>query len=309
MKKKAAHWSDFLAPKYWAIWLLILLMRLLALLPFKAGLVVGNSLGSLFYRIAVTRRKITEVNIKLCFPELSEEEREEFVKNVLKANAIGFIETCWSYWGDAGSIRKMTTIKNPELLDEALAEGKGLVLLGAHYSALDLGGLLFSFNNKPLSTIYRRHKNPLMDYIMVKGRSIYGTSIDRSQFRETVRALRNNRVVWYAPDQDFGTKGSAFVPFFGQTAATTMATTKMVGFNDSPILMFSFRRNADNSGYTTEVSRVEGFPSGDKERDAAIVNETIEREVRKAPEQYMWVHRRFKTQPGSRNKLYKEAGC
>ena len=124
-----------------------------------------------------------------------------------------------------------------------------------------------------------------------------------------VRDLRKNRCIWYAPDQDFGRKGSVFVPFFGHPASTIVATSKMVKLNNSPILMLAHYRKPDNSGYIMEMTAMPEFPSGDETRDAEMVNLALEKAIRKAPEQYMWVHKRFKTQPDGKQKLYKAAGC
>lgn len=298
------NWSDFLAPGYWPTWGGILMLRLLALLPFKAGLVVGNWLGLLAYRVATSRRRVAEVNVSLCFPELSESQQQQLVKDIFKANMTGIVETAWAYWGNPGSIKRRTTFKGFELLDAALQQQRGVILLGAHFSTLDLGGLLLSFYGEAFDCIYRPHNNPLMDYWICKKRSRFTKVVDRKKFRVILRDLRKNRCIWYAPDQDFGSKGAVFVPFFGQTAATIVATSKMVRLNNSPILMLSHHRNADNSGYTIELTSMPGFPSGDEVKDAAQVNQVIETAVRKAPEQYMWVHRRFKTQPDGKRKLY-----
>lgn len=303
------HWNQFLAPKYWGTWIIILLLRLIALLPFKAGLAFGNSLGSLLYRLIVKRRRVAEVNIGLCFPELDAAAQQQLVKDVFKANAIGLVETAWAYWGDIETIKSRTTFKGFELLDQALQHERGVILLGGHFSTLDLGGLLLSFYGKLFDCVYRPHNNPLMDYWICKKRSRFTKVVDRKKFRQLLRDLRKNHCVWYAPDQDFGSKGAVFVPFFGQPAATIVATTKMVRLNNSPILMLAHYRNADNSGYTIEVTAMPEFPSGDETRDAELVNQAIEQAVRKAPEQYMWVHKRFKTQPDGNQKLYKAAGC
>lgn len=307
--KQPPHWNQFLGLRHWPTWLLILLLRVLALLPFKAGLALGRGLGSLLYRLAVKRRRITEVNIRLCFPELNSDEQQQLVKEVFKANAIGFVETAWSYWGNSQSFEARTTFKGFELLEQALEQERGVILLGGHFSTLDLGGLLFSFYGKPFDCVYRPHNNALMDYWICKKRSRFTKVVDRKKIRELLRDLRKNRCVWYAPDQDFGSKGAVFVPFFGQAAATIVATSKMVRLNDSPILMLAHYRNADNSGYTMELSAMPGFPSGDETEDAALVNQALETAIRKAPEQYMWVHKRFKTQPDGNQKLYKAAGC
>jgi KDO2-lipid IV(A) lauroyltransferase len=303
-----SQWYHFLAPSYWPSWILLLLLRLLALLPFKAGLAVGRGLGSLLYRFAGNRRRITEVNISLCFPELNPEQQQQLVKKVFEANATGFVETAWAYWADPQSIKQKTTFIGQELLEEALQQQRGVILLGGHFSTLDLGGLMLSFTGVENDCVYRQHNNPLMEHWITKKRARFCKPVERKKFRVLLRDLRQNGCVWYAPDQDFGSKGAVFVPFFGQTAATIVATTKMVRLNNSPILMLSHHRNADNSGYTMEFAEMPGFPSGDETRDAELVNLALEKAIRKAPEQYMWVHQRFKTQPDGRRKLYRAAG-
>ena len=303
------QWYHFLAPGYWPSWVLLLLLRLLALLPFKAGLAVGSGLGSLLYRLAGNRRRITGVNIALCFPELTPDQQQQLVKKVFKANATGFVETAWAYWGNPQTIEQKTTFIGRELLEKALLQQRGVILLGGHFSTLDLGGLMLSFTGITYDCVYRRHNNPLMEHWITQKRARFSKPVERKKFRVLLRDLRQNHCVWYAPDQDFGSKGAVFVPFFGQTAATIVATTKMVRLNNSPILMLSHHRNADNSGYTMEFAEMPEFPSGDETRDAELVNQALETAIRKAPEQYMWVHQRFKTQPDGRRKLYRAAGC
>lgn len=296
--------TSFYAPKYWLTWLGILLLRLLALLPFTLGLHVGRLIGMTLYRLLPKRRHVTDVNCRLCFPELTPQEREQFVKDVFKDNGIGIIETAWAYWGNKKRLQARTEYRGFELLDEALALGRGVILLGAHYSQIDLGGLLFSAYKTPVATTYREHNNPVMDAIITKGRSTFSIPVERKKIREIIRKLKQNLIVWYAPDQDLGRKNSVFVPFFGQTAATITATTNMVRFNNSPILSLHLRRKDDDSGYILEIVSVPGFPSGDEIEDARLMNLAVEAGVRKAPTQYMWVHKRFKTQPDGDQKLY-----
>ena len=309
MSKPDPHWRDFLAPRYWKTWLGLLMLRLLALLPFKAGLAVGSALGWLLYHLIAKRRWVTEVNLRLCFKELSAAQQQQMVKDIFKANATGIIETAWAYWGSQTMIAKRTESIGFERLEQALEQGRGVILLGAHFSNLDLGGLQLLINKVDFDAVYRPHNNALMDYWIRRKRARFSKPVDRAKFREMLRDLRNNRVIWYAPDQDFGEHGAVYVPFFGHPAATIVGTTKMVRLNQSPILFYRHQRKADNSGYSIEICEVPGFPSGDETRDAQIVNETIEAAIRLAPEQYMWVHKRFKTQPDGKQKLYKAARC
>ena len=309
MSKPQDHWRYYLAPRYWPAWLGMLGLRLLALLPFKAGLALGSGLGWLLYHLIAKRRRVTEVNVRLCFKELDAAQKQQLVMDIFKANATGVIETAWAYWGSQRMIAKRTESIGFALLDKALQQGKGVILLGAHFSNLDLGGLQLLINKVDFDAVYRPHNNPLLDYWIRRKRARFSKPVDRAKFREMLRDLRKNRSIWYAPDQDFGEHGAVFVPFFGHPAATIVGTTKMVRLNKSPILFYRHQRKADNSGYSIEISEVPGFPSGDETRDAEIVNQTIEQAIRLAPAQYMWVHKRFKTQPDGRQKLYKAARC
>lgn len=301
MAYPVARLTEFKAPRFWLTWLGLGLLRLIAFLPFKPGIFLGTLIGRALYYLIPKRRRITLINSQLCFPELNEQQREQFVKDVFRDNGIGIVETAWAFWSDKSSLVERTTYKNLELIDQALEQDKGLILLGGHYSTLDLGGALFALQGYPMVSMYKRHKNPLMEEVITRGRSDWSTPVERKKLREIVRKLRKNFIVWYGPDQDFGKKNAVFVPFFNQTAATITATSKMVALNNSPILALQQRRNADNSGYTITVVPVEGFPSGDETEDARLMNRAIETAVREAPSQYMWVHKRFKTQPDGSN--------
>lgn len=309
MGNKDAQWLDFLAPRYWIIWLGLGLLRLMAFLPFRLGLWFGKQLGNLLYYVIPKRRRVAEVNIRQCFPELNAIEQQQMVKEVFHNNGRGLVEMTWAYWGSEEFFRSITTLKGIEVLQAAREAGNGVILMGGHYSMIDLCGLLFSFYDTPVSTLYRRHNNPLMDWFFCKHRSRFSEPLDRDKTRQMLRHMRKNNCIWYAPDQDLGAKGSVFVPYFGQTACTITATSKMAKLNASPLVLLCCQRNKDNSGYTLEVKPVLNFPSGDETKDAAIINQAIESSVRKAPTQYMWVHKRFKTQPDGNQKLYQANNC
>lgn len=305
--KNTPSWSDFLAPKYWLIWVSIGLLRFFSALPFPWGLGLGKKIGRLLYRLMKTRRHITEVNIRLCFPELSPEQQNQRVIEVFENNGIGLIETGWAYWKDVDFFRQRTEFRNFELLDQQLAKGNGVILMGWHFSCLDLAGLLFSLHGTPCSTLYRKHDNPMLEWFFTRGRQRFSFPVERKKTRQMLRAMRNNHCIWYAPDQDLGRRNATFAPFFGQPAATTLATTKMHSLNGSPLIKLDCWRKPDNSGYILECSEVAGFPSGSEEVDAALINEAIEAGIRKAPSQYMWVHKRFKTAPVRGDNIYKRS--
>lgn len=304
--KTSAPHSRFLSPGYWHIWLGTGLLWLLNRLPLAVQIRLGRVLGRLLYLFNRKRRHVTEVNVRLCFPELTKQEQKQLVRRILENNGIGMFETAMAWWSPASLFADRTHLKGREHLDAALAKGKGVLLLGAHFSTLDLGGLLFA-QHYPVDAMYRRHNNDLMEQIITRGRSRYfGQSIERSDIRSVIRALRKNHIIWYAPDQDFGRKHSVFARFFGVQASTITATARLARLNGSPILMLAQHR-LSNGHYELELFPVlEGFPSGDDEADAQRINDELEKAIRKDPSQYMWVHRRFKTQPDGKARLYKQ---
>ena len=296
--------TQFLAPKYWPTWIGLGLLRLINLLPFNTQLKVGALLGKVIYRIAKSRRHVAEVNIKLCFPELNKKEQARLVKDVFINNGIGIIETAMAWWSDREPFRQRVTLEGREHLDAALQQGRGVILLGAHFSTLDLGGLLFSLYY-PLNTMYRPHNNPLMEHFIQQGRlRSIDKLIDRSDFRTLIRALKANEIVWYAPDQDFGPKHSVYAPFFGVEAATVTATSRIAKMNDSPVVMLTHHRRLDGNYKLVLHPAVEGFPCESDEASATRINTELEKGIRKDPTQYMWVHRRFKTHPNRKNWIY-----
>ncbi|GGB97421.1 lipid A biosynthesis lauroyltransferase [Marinobacterium zhoushanense] len=306
MSKDSAT-DRFLHPRYWPTWFMLASLRLASLLPYRLQLRIGALLGALLYRFNRHRRRVTETNIRLIFPDLDPVARQRMVRDVFRHNGIGLLETAMAWWMPVDRLPQKIIFKGREHLDQALQQGRGIVLLGAHFSTLDLGGLLFS-QYYEVDAMYRKHNNPLMDRYIRKGRSRYfGQAIERSDIRSVIRALRKNRIVWYAPDQDMGSRNSVYAEFFGVPAATITATSRMVKLNDSPILMLAQHRLPDDSGYELELFPViEPFPSDDVEADAARINAEIERAIRKDPAQYMWVHRRFKTHPRGKNYLYRQ---
>lgn len=297
MSKSLAH------PRYWLTWTGLALLWLIAKMPFKVQLGFGKLLGGLLYVVAKRRRHITEVNIKFCFPELSAEQQQTLVKNTLIANATGIVETALGWWGSDKLLKPLVEIKGLEHVKAAQEKGKGILLLGAHFTTLDLIGRFFGYY-LDFDITYRQHNNPVMEHFItgLRKKRIKNV-IERKQMRRVLKSLKQNRMVWYAGDQDYGPKHAVFAPFFGITAATISATSRLAAYNQSPVLLASHYRKADNSGYVIEISApFESIPSGDDVADATLINKEFEIAIRKHPEQYMWVHRRFKTRPdGSKN--------
>jgi KDO2-lipid IV(A) lauroyltransferase len=192
----------------------------------------------------------------------------------------------------------ITTVHGLEHVDAALARGKGILLLGAHYSTLDLGGSLVT-EYIEADVMQRDHNNPLMNAVMTRARERrYGKALDSKDLRGLLRRLKNNRIIWYATDQDYGRKGIVFAPFFGVPTGSITATSRIADRSGCAVVPFSHFRREQELGYDIYFHPpLENFPSGDDLADAALVNNTIENEIRKHPDQYLWMHRRFKTRP------------
>ncbi|WP_040242555.1 LpxL/LpxP family Kdo(2)-lipid IV(A) lauroyl/palmitoleoyl acyltransferase [Chromohalobacter japonicus] len=297
--------DNFAHPRYWPTWLAIGLMRLGAWLPWRLKMAVGRLIGLCAWRFARSRRRITETNLALCFPELSEEERSRLVRETFIANGKGILETATGWCRDPEHLRHRVTFKGEEHMTQALAQGKGALIIGVHFSTLDLGGALHSLFF-PADVVYRAHDNPLFERFMTRARRrIFGRAIDRHDLRGVVRRIKEGHAVWYSPDQDFGRDASVFAPFFGVEAATLKLTAKIARMTGAPVMPLIFHRNPGDETYTLEyLPALENFPSGDDIADATRINGLIEDAIRRHPEQYLWLHRRFKTRPRGEPKLY-----
>ncbi|MDY6982242.1 MAG: lipid A biosynthesis acyltransferase, partial [Pseudomonadota bacterium] len=287
-----ASWSSFAAPRYWPTWLGIGALCLCAWLPFRLRMRAGALLGLATYVLGRERRYITEVNIALCFPELDAAEQHALVRQCFIDNGIGLIETATGWVRPAGHFRKQLTMIGTEHLDAALGTGRGVLMLGAHYSTLDFGANLLAATY-PFAVTYRPHRNPLFDAFMLRGRlSNCNGVFDRNDIRGMFRHLKQNRILWYAPDQDYGPDGAVYVPLFGRRAATLTAASRFAGFNNSPVVFVRQHRDSANKRYTLEFSSLSPpLPSGDDVFDATAINLALEQAIRQEPSQYLWMHK------------------
>ena len=298
----------FIAPRYWPVWIFVLLGRAVAWLPYSRQIELGAGIGWLGCHLARRRRRICEVNLRLCFPELDPGELRRLLRRTFVANGIGLMEVAISWYRDPEDFRSRVSIEGLENLREAVAKGRGALLVAAHFTTLEIGGFLLSLFH-PLAVTYRAHENPLFDGVMFNcRRRRYPRVVERRDVRGMLRCLRDGLVVWYAPDQDYGPRRAVFAPFFGVQAATITATSRYAESNGSPVLFFSHYRKPGNSGYHLRISpELDNFPSGDEREDAIRINRLVEEAVRERPDQYLWLHRRFKTRQAGDPDLYRQS--
>ncbi len=289
--------TQFTGPKYWPTWIGLWIMWLLAHLPFALQVKIGQFLGLLAYYLARQRREICRINIKLCFPELTATEQQELVRKSFISNGIAVMEVALGWCRNIEDFRSRVSISGLENLRAAKARGRGVLLVCAHFSTLEFAGALLTLF-EDMDVTYRKHKNLLFDAVMSNARKRHFLAVvERKNVRDTYKRLKQGHTLWYAPDQDYGAKHSVFVPFFGVEAATITATSRFASANDSAVLFFAHYRNKDNTGYLLEISpTINDYPSDDEVADATKINDIIEKAIRKAPDQYLWMHKRFKTQ-------------
>ena len=280
-------------------------MKLVALLPYRVQMALGGILGWLMFKFMPERRNYARINLKLCFPEMTDTQRQELLRNHFDSLGKGMIETAIAWWSPAARLNKLQHVEGLENFDAAVAKGKGVILLGAHFTTLEIGVRLLALH-RSYRAMYREHNNPLFDAIMRKRRESYlDLTHERKDVRGTLRSLKDNKVIWYAADQDYGRQHSVFAPFFGVPAALITATARLSKLSGAPVVPFFQTRREDGSGYDLKLlPPLENFPSGDDVQDATAINHVIEEEIRLQPAQYLWVHRRFKTQPEGMKRPY-----
>jgi Kdo2-lipid IVA lauroyltransferase/acyltransferase len=296
--------STLAAPRYWPTWVGVAVMWLVARLPLGVQFALGRAIGAIGYRVAPARRHIATVNVQLCFPELDATARDALVRRIFTSTGIGAVETAMAWFGDVLRLRDRVTFEGLDVLTTAQQRGHGVVLIGAHFSTLDLAGALLS-QAIDLDVIYRYNKNPVIEWAMRRGRERrFRNVIERSDTRAVLTQLKAGHTVWYAADQDYGRKVSVFAPFFGVPAATITATARFARFNASPAVFISHFRDATTRTWSFRFRELEGFPGNDDGEDAARINAVIESEIRRHPDQYLWLHRRFKTRPEGEPRPY-----
>ena len=281
-------------------------MRLIAVLPYSAQLFVGRRLGDLMYLLSPGHRRVARINLRLCLPEIDENERRKLVRLTFQSVGISLTESAFSWWGSEPSLRRIHRIEGLEHLNKALEQGTGALLLGGHYTTLEISGRFLALHNDAVQPIYKPAHNELFNAVMVHCRTrLFDDLLVNRDMRTIIRNLKNNKVVWYAPDQDFGRAQTVFAPFMGIEAASLTMTSRIAKLSKAPVLPFYSQRLPGNQGYLIRLMPpLDDFPSGDDVLDCTRVNQAIEQQVRDAPEQYLWLHRRFKTRPEGEASLY-----
>jgi KDO2-lipid IV(A) lauroyltransferase len=296
---------DYLAPKYWPLWLVFGIMRLISMLPLRWMQAIGSGIGVLLYRLVASRRRAARTNITQAYPEYSEAQVRALNIASFKSLGISVFEIAQAWWANRDYLRSICDIDGKQHLDEALSRGKGVILLTGHFTTLEIGAMLIGLFTT-LNGVYKKAHNPMFNAFMAHYRSTYGDElIENKNVRALIRGLRKGRATWFAPDQDFAEQDIVFTPFLGGVASTLTATARMAEMTGAAVVPFYPLRLDNGEGYRLVIlPALEDFPSDDIERDSARVNQAIEAMVYANPEQYGWMHKRFKTQPPGHPPVY-----
>lgn len=251
------------------------------------------------------RRRVASTNIELCFKELPLTERQELFNRNLLATVTGVFELFRAWYAPSPLLSGLADIHGIDRLQAALSEGKGVLLLTGHFTHTELAvRLLGEALGKKIRVVVRRHNNECIEHAFEDARSkVFGNSIEKKDLRTLLRSLRAGEVVAYSSDQNFNYQ-NAFVPFFGIPSATLTATPDIIKRSGAAMLPFWFHRDENNRYQISIDPPWANWPSADAVADTRIYMEKLEAEVRKHPEQYLWVHRRFKTRPQGSPDIY-----
>ena len=299
--------ARFWTPRYWPTWLLLGALRAVAYLPYAWLPPVGSALGQAFRRLKRREVRTAARNLELCFPELTPLEREQLLDRHFGAVGMSFVEMAIGWFWPIDRLLAIVRIEGREHLDRALAERRGVLLVSAHFTALEVGVAVLERLASPVSCMYRPQRNAMMDVMIRRGRSRFAQAqIPRDNVRMLIRHLRDNFVVVYMPDQTYLGKQSEMLPFFGEPALTNVATTKLAKIGGAVVLTYFFRRLPENGGYVVSIGPpLADFPSNDAAADTHRLVTRLESYIRKAPEQYLWLYKKFKGRPPPYGDPYK----
>lgn len=298
----------FFHPRYWLAWSGIFVLFACSFLPYSTSLFIGRLFGRLSTYFAKSRGHIAKRNIEICFPDLTESQVKEKVRLNFENTGIALMEMAMAWFWPRWRINQLLKVTGIEHLHKAKENGQGVILLGAHFLTLEMGARALGTVH-PCSAVYRKHSNAVLDYWFHWGRMReHNAMLDRKDLKSMLRTLKNGETIWYAPDHDYGRhKTSVFTPFFTVENANTVAgTSTLARVKNSCVIPMFLKRLPGSLGYELVFyPQLEGFPTKDLQADAHTTNQQIENMILECDDQYMWMHRRFKTRPKGEASLYK----
>ncbi|MDH4126731.1 MAG: lipid A biosynthesis lauroyl acyltransferase, partial [Gammaproteobacteria bacterium] len=302
-ERKSLH--RFIAPQYWHLWVGLGCLRLICLLPHHNRLAVGRLLGRLAHWLAAERRAIVRRNIELCFPDKSKLQRDDLAREHFAALGMSVVEMGMGRWVSDEQIAALCTIENLENLTEPLKAGKGVIVLSAHFTTIEVSGRAVRLAGAHYDAVYRRNRSAFVTEILRSGRERSAdNTIEKRDIKQLVRRLRDGMAVWYAPDQSYKRKGAVVVPFFGVPTMHTTATSTVARLGQAVVVPFFPRRTPEGRYVLKFLPALDNFPGDDPVEDVARYISLLEEHIRSCPEQYFWIHRKFKDLPAGYDDSY-----
>lgn len=288
----------FWTPRYWPTWLGIGLLRVTCFLPYRSQIGLGKFLGRIAHRVAAKRRAITRRNIEICFPDLSAQARNELALQHFEALGASLMEFALSRWASEEKLHSLVSISGKENVKEAMKDGSGVIMLSAHFTTLEVTARSACADLPPVDLVYRKFRSELMTEFVASTRELsIRRTINKDDIKSMVRSLRDGAIVWYAPDQSYDRKNSALMNFFGEPTMTNTATSTLAKLGRAKVLPYLPRRLPDGGYEAMILPALEGVPSDDPVADTQQYLDVLEDFIRKCPEQYYWIHRKFKNRP------------
>lgn len=301
-------WS-FLHPKYWGVWGLLGTLWLTGRLPMPWLLQIGKCVGRILMCVLTRRKYIAMRNLQLCFPTLSMKTIKQMLRRNFEYAGIALLEPGLVWFARPKRMQKLYRIEGMEHLREAKKQGKPLLLCGLHMQCLEAMGYILGHNIETCH-LYRINNNPVYEYISGIKRLGYSTQtrmIPHKAIRDFLYFLKNKQTGSIVPDHDLGRRSSLFIPFFGQITATVPVVSVYAEKTDAIVLMIDYFLDDETRQYVFRISPpLDHFPTQDKVKDTIRINKIIEEKVKKHPEQYLWMHRRFKTRPNKEDPSFYE---
>jgi KDO2-lipid IV(A) lauroyltransferase len=278
--------------------LLLACLKISSKLPYPVLMSMGAFAGRIIFRAAHKRRAIAARNLELCFPDLTNDERHKLLRAHFTSLGRALFESGLAYWASDDRLHPLAKISGLDNLQGALTQGRGVILIAGHFTSMELSGRLLGLE-VDYDAVIRPFSNPDVDKIVHSGRHrAVRNAIPKKSFRQFLKGLQENRAILITVDQATTASNKVMAPFFSIPAATSVNAARIAQKTGAAILPVLWLREADLSGYRVEIGeQLTEFPTNDEMADAIRINSLIEQQIRRAPEQYYWVHRRFKNEP------------
>ena len=296
----------FWLPWYWHVWIFHAWLSAIGRLPLRRKVAMGKWLGRVLCPLFRGKCRTVRRNLEVCFPELSPEEVDALCRLHYESVGIGLTELATSWFGVPERLRETVRIEGREHLEEALKKGKGVLFFCGHFTPMELIHAVMRPLCPRVAAMYRPMRNQLLDRIILRGRSRHIDELfSKYSVKTLLRSLSRNAVVFYLADQSSRDKYSAPVQFFGLPAMTNTAVSRILRISGATLLPLYFRRLEDDSGYLATIDPpLPDLPSDDPVADTTRLMQALEERIRACPEQYTWMHRRFKDLPDGYPEIY-----